>query len=271
MEIIGYVASTAIGVALGLIGGGGSILTLPVLVYLLGVPVVLATTYSLFIVGFTALLGFFSYYKQKLVDLRIFFVFGVPSVISVFLTRLYLVPLIPKEIAQFGSLVITKDMFIMAVFAVLMMGAAYGMIRPVQGVRELKKKDESVDSDKSLNYPLVFFEGTVVGGVTGLVGAGGGFLIIPALVFIGKLPMKMAVGTSLLIIAAKSLIGFFAESGEVTVDWVLLATVSAFAVSGMLIGALIAKRIEGEKIKSLFGWLTLIMGMYILIREVFIL
>lgn len=268
MELIGYFASIAIGVALGLIGGGGSILTLPVLVYLLGVPVVLATTYSLFIVGFTALLGSISYYKQKLVDLRIFFVFGVPSVISVFLTRLYLVPLIPKEIAQIGSFVITKDMFIMSVFAVLMMGAAYGMLRPSRCIGECEKKN-ALDVEKKLNYPLVLLEGAVVGGVTGLVGAGGGFLIIPALVFIGKLPMKMAVGTSLLIIAAKSLIGFFAESGEVTVDWVLLATVSAFAVFGMLIGTLISKRIEGEKIKPMFGWFTLVMGVYIFVREIF--
>jgi uncharacterized membrane protein YfcA len=268
MESIGYFAAVAIGVALGLIGGGGSILTLPVLVYLLGVPVVLATTYSLFIVGFTALLGSISYYKQKLVDLKIFIAFGVPSVISVFLTRLYIVPLLPDEIMQIGSLVVTKDLFIMTVFAILMMGAAYGMLRPSRSKGGGEEKEEVAES-KKLNYPLVLLEGAVVGGVTGLVGAGGGFLIIPALVFLGKLPMKVAVGTSLLIIAAKSLIGFFAESHEVAVDWVLLSLVSAFAVLGMLVGTSIAKHIDGEKIKPMFGWFTLVMGVYILIKEIF--
>ena len=122
---------------------------------------------------------------------------------------------------------------------------------------------------QKINYSLVLLEGTVVGGVTGLVGAGGGFLIIPALVFIGKLPMKVAVGTSLLIIAAKSLFGFFAEFSEIAIDWVLLVIVSLFAVLGMFIGTLLSKRIEGEKLKPIFGWFTLVMGMYILIKEFF--
>lgn len=266
MEVLGYIASVAIGVALGLIGGGGSILTLPVLVYLFGVPVVLATTYSLFIVGFTALIGSLSYYTNKLVDVRMFFLFGIPSVISVFLTRQYVVPLLPEELGQVGSLVITKDAFIMAIFAVLMVAAAYGMLRPSRGQGEAGKGAHEVSSG-TLKYPLVLLEGAVVGGVTGLVGAGGGFLIIPALVFLGKLPMKMAIGTSLLIIAAKSLIGFFAEVGVIAIDWVFLAAVSSFAIVGMVFGTLIAKRLPGESIKPIFGWFTLIMGLYILIKE----
>lgn len=268
MEVLGYVASVAIGLALGLIGGGGSILTLPVLVYLFGVSVVLATTYSLFVVGITALIGSISFYKQKLIDIRIFFVFGIPSIIAVFLTRLYLVPLIPEVVFRIGTFVMTKDIFIMGVFAALMIGAAYGMLRP-KNQKEVTEKTTASLVPQKINYPLVLLEGTVVGGVTGLVGAGGGFLIIPALVFIGKLPMKVAVGTSLLIIAAKSLIGFFAEFSEIKIDWVLLTMVSLFAVLGMFIGTLLSKRIEGEKLKPMFGWFTLVMGMYILIKEFF--
>jgi len=268
MEVLGYVASVAIGLALGLIGGGGSILTLPVLVYLFGVPVVLATTYSLFVVGITALISSISFYKQKLIDIRIFFVFGIPSIIAVFLTRLYLVPLIPEVVFRVEAFVMTKDMFIMGVFATLMIGAAYGMLRPTNQKEAAGKATTSLVPQK-INYPLVLLEGTVVGGVTGLVGAGGGFLIIPALVFIGKLPMKVAVGTSLLIIAAKSLIGFFTEFSEIEIDWVLLTIVSLFAVLGMFIGTLLSKRIEGEKLKPIFGWFTLVMGMYILIKEFF--
>lgn len=268
MEVLGYVASVAIGLALGLIGGGGSILTLPVLVYLFGIPVVLATTYSLFVVGVTALIGSISFYKQKLIDIRIFFVFGIPSIIAVFLTRLYLVPLLPEVVFRIGTFVMSKDMFIMGVFAALMIGAAYGMLRPTNQKEVAEKATTSLVPQK-INYPLVLLEGTVVGGVTGLVGAGGGFLIIPALVFIGKLQMKVAVGTSLLIIAAKSLIGFFAEFSEIAIDWILLASVSIFAVLGMFIGTLLSKRIEGKKLKPIFGWFTLVMGMYILIKEFF--
>ncbi len=268
MEVLGYTASVVIGLALGLIGGGGSILTLPVLVYLFGIPVVLATTYSLFIVGMTALIGSVSFYKQKLIDVRIFFVFGIPSIIAVFLTRLYLVPLIPEVVLRFGTFVVTKDMFVMGVFAILMIGAAYSILRP-KNQKEAPKIATASLVPQKINYPLVLLEGTVVGGVTGLVGAGGGFLIIPALVFIGKLPMKVAVGTSLLIIAAKSLIGFFAEFSEMAIDWILLASVSVFAVLGMFIGTLVSKRIESDKLKPIFGWFTLVMGMYILIKEFF--
>lgn len=270
MEIFGYIASVAIGIALGLIGGGGSILTLPVLVYLLGVPVVLATSYSLFVVGLTALIGSITYYRQGLVNMRIFFTFGIPSVIAVFLTRLYLVPLIPAEIAHIGTYTITKDMFIMVVFATLMMAAAYSMLRSAKPEDLQHEHEREVAAlHERINYPLVLLEGAVVGGVTGLVGAGGGFLIIPALVFLGKLPMKMAVGTSLLIIAAKSLVGFFGESGVHAVDWTLLAIVSAFAIAGMFIGTRISKHIPGEKIKPLFSWFTLVMGIYIFVKEVF--
>ncbi len=268
MEVLGYIASIAIGLALGLIGGGGSILTLPVLVYLFSVPVVLATTYSLFVVGITALIGSISFYRQKLIDIRIFFVFGIPSVVAVFLTRSYLVPLLPEEVMEFGTFVVTKDMFIMSIFSILMIGAAYGMLRPSNQAKS-SEKVFSLSIPQNINYPLVLLEGTVVGGVTGLVGAGGGFLIIPALVFLGKLPMKVAVGTSLLIIAAKSLIGFMAEFNEFTIDWMLLTIVSLFAIAGMFIGTLLSKRISGEKLKPLFGWFTLVMGMYILIKEFF--
>lgn len=266
MELVGYLASIAIGLSLGLIGGGGSILTLPVLVYLFGIPVVLATTYSLFVVGITALIGSVSFYQQKLIDIRIFFVFGIPSVIAVFITRLYLVPFIPEVVLRIGTFVVTKDMFIMGVFAILMVGAAYGMLRPTNQ-REVTEKAAYSLVPQKINYLLVLLEGTVVGGVTGLVGAGGGFLIIPALVFLGKLPMKVAVGTSLLIIAAKSLIGFFAECSEIAIDWILLASVSVFAVFGMFIGTFVAKRLESDKLKPIFGWFTLVMGMYILIKE----
>lgn len=263
MEIAGYLSSIIIGVSLGLIGGGGSILTVPVLVYLFSVDAVLATAYSLFIVGLTSAVGSFSYFRKKLVNIRTAIVFGVPSIAAVFFTRAYVVPAIPAEIMTIGSLVITKSILMMVIFASLMIAASYSMIK--------KDKTIKVDTDQKqkFNYPLIIIEGAVVGLLTGLVGAGGGFLVIPALVVLSKLPMKEAVGTSLVIIAAKSLIGFLGESSETIIDWTFLMKISGFAIIGIFIGTALSKKIDGDKLKPAFGWFVLVMGIYIIIRELF--
>jgi uncharacterized membrane protein YfcA len=261
MEIIGYISSILIGISLGLIGSGGSILTVPVLVYLFSVDAVAATSYSLFIVGFTAAVGSIGYFKKGLVNIKTAIVFGIPSIIAVFLTRLYVVPSIPKEVFSIGELLVTKSMLMMLLFAILMVAASYSMIKKV-------KKDKEADlGPQKFNYPVILFEGALVGFVTGLVGAGGGFLIIPALVLLSKLPMKEAVGTSLAIVAAKSLIGFFGEGSETVIDWSLLAIVSAFATVGIFIGLYLSKKIDGAKLKPIFGWFVLTMGIYIIIKE----
>jgi uncharacterized membrane protein YfcA len=261
MEIAGYIASVFIGISLGLIGGGGSILTVPVLVYLFRVDTVLATAYSLFIVGTTSAVGSFSYFKKDLVNIKTAIVFGIPSIIAVFLTRAFIVPAIPQEIFSIGNFIITKSIFLMLLFAVLMIFASYSMIK-----NDKKNCDEPLQKQQ-FNHPLIFVEGTVVGILTGLVGAGGGFLIIPALVVLSKLPMKEAVGTSLVIIAAKSLIGFFGESGETVIDYFFLEKVTAFASFGIFIGMALSKKIDGSKLKPAFGWFVLVMGIYIFIKE----
>lgn len=264
MEIAGFLASILIGVALGLIGGGGSILTVPVLVYLFHIDAVLATAYSLFIVGLTSAVGSVTYFNKGLVNIKTAIVFGIPSIIAVFATRALIVPAIPKEILTIGEFVLTKSILMMLLFAVLMIAASYSMI---------KKDKKSIDSDsqpQKFNYPLILIEGAVVGVLTGLVGAGGGFLIIPALVVLSKLPMKEAVGTSLVIIAAKSLIGFFGEGGETVIDWVFLAKISSFAIVGIFIGAALSKKIDGAKLKPAFGWFVLVMGIYIIVKETII-
>ncbi|MCE3278761.1 MAG: hypothetical protein K0S44_952 [Bacteroidetes bacterium] len=261
MEIIGYIASILIGISLGLIGSGGSILTVPVLVYLLAVDAIAATAYSLFIVGFTAAIGSVTYFRKGLVNIKTAVVFGVPSIVTVFLTRAYIVPAIPKEVFTVGTFIVTKSILMMLLFAILMVIASFTMIR-----KEKKKKEEYFGPQK-FNYPVILIEGAMVGIITGLVGAGGGFLIIPALVLLSKLPMKEAVGTSLVIIAAKSLIGFFGEGGETVIDWGLLSIVSAFATVGIFIGIYLSKKIDGAKLKPIFGWFVLIMGVYIIIKE----
>jgi uncharacterized membrane protein YfcA len=263
MEIIGYLASILIGISLGLIGGGGSILTVPVLVYLFHVEPILATAYSLFIVGASSLVGAWPKYKQGFVNLKTAIIFGIPSIVSVFATRKFLVPSIPAELGSIAGIMITKSLLTMVLFSVLMVAASFSMIR------SKTYSEEPNEGVQQFNYPLILLEGAIVGILTGLVGAGGGFLIIPALVMLSKLPMKQAVGTSLLIIAAKSLIGFTGDLGHRTIDWALLLIVTLLAIAGIFVGHRLSKKIDGNKLKKGFGWFVLIMGLYIIAQQLF--
>ncbi len=264
MEFAGYLASFIVGISLGLVGGGGSILMVPVLVYLFGIPPVNATAYSLFIVGLTSLIGAFPKIRQNLVSFRTAVVFGIPSILSVFLTRKYLVPAIPETIWRSGEMEITGSLALMVLFGIIMIVASVSMIKAKECV------DCNDDESQDFNYPLILLEGILVGLLTGLVGAGGGFLIIPALVSLSKLTMKKAVGTSLLIIAAKSLIGFTGDlhAGVVHIDYRILFLVTALAVGGIFAGNALSRKIDSEKLKKFFGWMVLVMGLYVIISEV---
>ncbi|MEY2963712.1 MAG: hypothetical protein RL754_973 [Bacteroidota bacterium] len=266
MEIAGYIASVFIGISLGLIGGGGSILTVPVLVYLFGIGAEMSTAYSLFIVGSTALVGGIRNATLGNVNYKTALVFTPPAFIAVYATRAYLVPAIPDHIMTVGGFDLTKDIAIMVFFAIVMLAASVSMIRnkrkDAEGVEE--------DAEPQFNIPAIIAEGAVVGVLTGIVGAGGGFLIIPALVLFAKLPMKKAVGTSLLIIAAKSLIGFIGDVQRFgsELDWTLLLTVTAIAIAGIFIGIYLTKFIDGKKLKKGFGWFVLVMAVYIILKQV---
>jgi uncharacterized membrane protein YfcA len=259
--IIGFASAILIGVSLGLIGGGGSILTVPVLVYILGVNPVLATAYSLFVVGSTSLVGAATYMKKGLVNYKTALVFAIPSFIAVFLTRKFLVPALPDPLFTVGEAIITKNIGIMVFFALIMLAASYSMITA--------KKCVDCDEDEPVvfNFPMIALEGSVVGVITGIVGAGGGFLIIPALVLLAKLPMKMAVGTSLLIIAAKSLIGFLGDLSTQTIDWQMLLIFTSLSIVGIFIGSALSKKINEKILKTGFGWFVLVMGIYIITKE----
>jgi uncharacterized membrane protein YfcA len=261
ITIIGFAAAIIIGVSLGLIGGGGSILTVPVLVYILDVDPVLATAYSLFVVGSTSLVGAGTFMKKGLVNYKTAIVFAIPSFIAVFLTRKFLVPWLPDPLFSLGEIAITKNVGIMVFFALIMLAASISMITG----KKCKDCDES--EEIKFNYPMIAIEGSVVGVITGIVGAGGGFLIIPALVILARLPMKMAVGTSLLIIAAKSLIGFLGDISTQTIDWKMLLIFTGLSIVGIFIGSALSKKINEKVLKTGFGWFVLVMGIYIIGKE----
>ncbi len=261
-QILGYLGALIIGIVLGLIGGGGSILTVPILVYLLSINPVVATAYSLFVVGVSSLLGALQNIRKGLVDFKTAIVFAIPAFIAVYLTRRFLIPAIPDYLFEVGTFTVTRDIGIMIFFAIIMLLASYSMISGKNNNRDI------VYTDIKYNYPMILIEGLVVGIITGIVGAGGGFLIIPALVLLAKLPMKKAVATSLLIIAIKSLIGFIGDLETMEIDWLFLLSFTAFSLFGILIGVWLNKFIEGRKLKRSFGWFVLIMGIYILIKEI---
>jgi len=260
--ILGYVGALVVGLVLGLIGGGGSILTVPVMVYLIGINPVTATAYSLFVVGVTSVFGTYQNFKKKLVDLKTAVIFSIPAFITVYLTRRFIVPAIPEVVFTIGGFDISKDVFIMVFFAVIMLLASISMI--------IKTKVKSnLNETITYNYPVIAAEGILVGLLTGIVGAGGGFLIIPALVILTKLPMKKAIGTSLLIIAAKSLIGFLGDLHNLEIEWSFLLLFTGFSIIGIIVGVYISKFISSKKLKKGFGWFTLIMAFYIIYKELF--
>ncbi len=269
MEIIGFVLSILIGISLGLIGSGGSILTIPILVYIVHIQPSTATTYSLFIVGVTALVGSIRGAKDNLLDYKVAFYFGLPSVIAIFIMRQFVVPLLPTIFFSWGDFSVSKDVFIMLVFAILMIFASFSMIRKNNLMME-------VEENNFINKSQIVFKGILIGLLTGFVGVGGGFLIIPTLIFSAKLPMKKAVATSLIIIAANALIGFAGSlnnfnnphNNSSAIDWHFLLIFTLFAIIGVFIGILLSKKISNEKLKPAFGWFVLVTGIYIILKEI---
>lgn len=257
MEILGYVGALFIGLVLGLTGGGGSILTVPILVYLMSVSPVTATAYSLFIVGTTSTFGAIQNYRKNLVDIKNGFIFAIPSFIAVYLTRKFIVPRIPEIILE-SPILITKDTFLMLFFAVIMIFGALSV---------LKKKSQDTNNEEKRNLILIGIQTFTIGIIIGLVGAGGGFLIIPSLILFAKLPMRKAVGTSLFIIAMNSLVGFIGDVQNLEIDWLFLLTFSAISVVGIFIGMYLTKYTNESQLKKIFAYFVLLMAAIILLKE----
>lgn len=258
MEVLGYIGAILIGLVLGLTGGGGSILTVPILVYLMHINPVTATAYSLFIVGTTSIFGAIQNYRKKLVDIKNGFLFAIPSFVGVYLTRKYIVPIIPEIILE-KPFIVTKNTFLMLFFSAIMVFGALSVL--------YKKKKEAI-VDKNPNLYGISLKTFLIGVIIGLVGAGGGFLIIPSLILFSKLPMKKAVGTSLFIIALNSLVGFMGDVQNIAIDWWFLTRFSILSVIGILIGMYLTKYTNENQLKKIFAYFVLFMAFIILLKEI---
>ena len=259
MEILGYFFALIIGLIMGIIGGGGSILGVPIFVYLFDMNALTATTLSLFVVGVASAVGATENAKQGNVDFKTALLFGIPSVLSVIFVRKIILPHLPDPLFSIGTFPIEKNLFILVLFAALMLISS---IKMIVGNQKLETTNQSPQ------YPMLVTQGIAVGMITGMIGAGGGFLIVPALVMLLNLEMKKAIGTSMMIISMNSLLGFL-SSQKTEINWQFLLIFTSIAVVGMLIGIQLAKKIDGKKLKPIFGWFVLMMGIYIIIKEIF--
>lgn len=260
IEFIEYFCALLIGVILGLTGGGGSILTVPVLVYILHLNPIIASAYSLFIVGITSLFGTLINFKNGNVILKTGLFFALPSLISVYITRKFIVHSIPEVLYENSTFIITKNVFLMVLFAVVMLFAAFLMLKTPKTINR-----DTIE--KKQNLFLIIVQIFCVGILIGLIGAGGGFLIIPALFHFAKLSIKKAIGTSLLIIAINSLIGFSGDVQNINVDWIFLFRFAAVAMFGIFVGIYMSRFFNEKSLKKIFGWFVLIMAVFILTKE----
>jgi uncharacterized membrane protein YfcA len=261
MEIIGYLASVLTGISLGMIGGGGSILIVPILIYLFAVDPIYATAYSLLVVGTTSLVGITPRYKENIIDLKIALLFGIPSTLAVILARKVILPAIPEELLLGNQLVISRSSLIMLFFAIIMILAALFMIFRQENI------EDNDEQNSPANKNLVIPEAILVGTISGISGAGGGFLIIPLLTILNKIPIKKAIGTSLVIIGVQSIIGFISGMDAIIVDWLLLLKVILLSIAGFFAGSYLSVKILGVQLKNAFGWFLLVIGIYITWKE----
>ncbi|WP_433345527.1 sulfite exporter TauE/SafE family protein [Microtetraspora malaysiensis] len=247
MLIVTLAVAVVVGLTLGLFGGGGSILTVPMLVYVAGVPAKTAIAMSLFVVGVTSAVSAIGHARAGRIRWKTGLIFGAAGMAGAYGGGL-LGPHLPEAL-------------LMAAFALMMAATAIAMIRG--------RKTPSHDTARTdLPIAHVIVEGVVVGVVTGLVGAGGGFLVVPTLVLLGGLPMSVAVGTSLIVIAMKSFAGLAGYMQSVPIDWPIALYVTAAAVVGGLIGGQLAGRIQADRLRKAFGWFVLVMGVFVLSRQV---
>ena len=259
VELTGYIATIFIGVSLGFIGAGSSILCVPVMVYLFSIKPLEATSYSLFIVGMSSAVGAFTNYRKKLIQFDVALTMGLFSIAGIFVTRSFIMPAIPSNLGTVGHFAIKKSFASMVLFAILMLFASFSMTR--------SSADKRKESSQQKNVVKLSLCGIAIGFIAGLSGIGGGFLLIPSLVLFAGLPMKEAVATSLLIITMNCVIGFATDANHFLFNWSFLLKLTAFAILGIAGGLFIGRKVKSPDLKKIFGWLVMIIGSGILIKE----
>ena len=259
MELFGYASLIGVGLLLGIMGGGGSILSVPILVYLFSLDVVVASSYSLFIVGSTSVVGTALKHRDRFIDIPAALQLGVPSLLVTFCTRKWIVCSIPDVLFMVGSISVTRRALLLSVFALVVIISSVMVVRSKQSTRE--------DSTSRPNPLALILAGLGVGFLSGLAGVGGGFLILPALMFFGGLRFNVAVGSALPIIAMNSLVGFLGGVYSHPVNWLFLTSISMLATFGIFIGDLFASRFSPNTLKRIFGWSALVLGIWILVKE----
>lgn len=259
MELIGFSISVIIGILLGLLGSGGSVLALPMLVYTFGLNEKIATAYSLFVVGIGSLFGVVKHIKN--VHWNSVFIFGLPSILGVWSMRHYIVPRLSEVFFSLGSFDFTHRMSVFGLFSFLMLGVSYNMLNN-------KKEDNKVPKNTQYKYLIFVAEGFILGSITGYIGAGGGFLIIPALMWLAKLDIRKALATSLLIITLSSLLGFFlGDAQTIEIDWDFLFKISLLVILGIFIGSFLSRHTNEKSLKKIFAYFIIGMAVTILTIE----
>ena len=259
MELFGYTLLIGVGLLLGMMGGGGSILSVPILVYLFSLDVVVASSYSLFIVGSTSVVGTALKHRDRFIDIPAVLQLGVPSLFVTFCTRKWIVCSLPDVLFMCGSIPLTRRILLLTVFATVIIFSSLMVIRSRQSTGE---------ESTSRPYPLALIvAGLGVGFLSGLAGVGGGFLILPTLILFAGLRFNVAVGTALPIIAMNSLVGFLGGASSHPVDWLFLTSISLLATFGIFLGDVVARRLSSNNLKQIFGWSTLVLGIWILVKE----
>lgn len=261
IEFFGFVGAFFIGLIMGVLGGGGSILAVPILAYIFHFDEKIATAYSLCIVGSTGLIGGVRQALQKMVDWKVVFQFGFPAVIGITIVRAFLIPALPSDLFTIGDFFVTRRMAMFGLFAFLMVFAAISMLKG-------KKDDENIVENQLKFNPVLLIQGFLIGGLTGMVGAGGGFLIVPALMMVAKLNMRKASATSLVIIAINSLIGFFiGDALHIKIDWTFLSIFIGISMLGILVGTYINKFLPIKFLKRTFAIFIILMAIFMFIEE----
>jgi uncharacterized protein len=261
MELLGYIAIICIGLVLGSIGAGGSMLAIPVFVYLFAMDMETAGAYSLFLVGVTSLAGVALKQRQQIVCLRTAFFFGLPSISGAFISRKWIIEIIPDLLWRSSSLVLTKDHALLGLFSILMATSSLILLLKMKPAYEANSKPR-------LLYLMCL--GFLVGLLAGLVGAGGGFIIIPALIILARQSFSTVTATSLVIIAANSLLGFCGDLLNRPIDWQLLLGITALSMLGLLLGYWWNNDVHRRFSPQLaFAWFTLIMALSILTKVSF--